>query len=155
MKALSLWQPWASLMAIGVKTIETRHWATDYRGLVVIHAAKKWTRELYDITFTEPFKSALESEIWDNHHTRLDPNVLPLGSIVAVGELVACRVIPDRITLAEPERSFGDYSPGRFGWIFRNVRRLAETIPLRGQQGLWTLEPAIVERIEREVSAIA
>ncbi len=38
MKALSLWQPWASLIALGVKTIETRSWATNYRGPLAIHA---------------------------------------------------------------------------------------------------------------------
>ena len=40
MKVLSLWQPWATLMAIGAKKIETRHWYTRYRGPLVIHAAK-------------------------------------------------------------------------------------------------------------------
>jgi activating signal cointegrator 1 len=41
MKALTLWQPWASLVAFGVKTIETRSWSTKYRGPLAIHAAKK------------------------------------------------------------------------------------------------------------------
>ncbi|MBP0020973.1 MAG: ASCH domain-containing protein, partial [Cyanobacteria bacterium SBLK] len=31
-KAISLWQPWASLIAMGRKKFETRHWSTDYRG---------------------------------------------------------------------------------------------------------------------------
>ena len=41
MKALSLWQPWASLIAAGVKKVETRHWPTAYRGPIAIHAAKR------------------------------------------------------------------------------------------------------------------
>ncbi len=45
MKAISIWQPWASLIAIGAKQIETRSWATGYRGLLVIHAAKRWEHE--------------------------------------------------------------------------------------------------------------
>ena len=32
MKCISLWNPWATLMALGVKTIETRSWGTDFRG---------------------------------------------------------------------------------------------------------------------------
>ena len=40
MKALTLTQPWASLVAIGAKRIETRSWSTPYRGLLAIHAAK-------------------------------------------------------------------------------------------------------------------
>ena len=41
MKALTLWQPWASLVALGLKTIETRGWRTNYRGPLLIHAAKR------------------------------------------------------------------------------------------------------------------
>jgi hypothetical protein len=44
-KALSLWQPWASLVALGVKTIETRSWSTSYRGPLAIHAARRPVRE--------------------------------------------------------------------------------------------------------------
>lgn len=43
MKAITLWQPWASLVAIGAKTIETRSWATKYRGPLAIHAAARLT----------------------------------------------------------------------------------------------------------------
>src|SRR5437868_804524 len=43
-KALSLWQRWASAMALGWKRIETRHWSLSYRGLLAIHAAKRWSR---------------------------------------------------------------------------------------------------------------
>src|SRR5258708_5270609 len=56
-KALTLWQPWASLIAVGAKTIETRSWSTSYRGPLAIHAAKRkpdtelledgWAGELY------------------------------------------------------------------------------------------------------------
>lgn len=39
-KALSLYQPWASLMSMSKKKFETRTWGTSFRGLVVIHASK-------------------------------------------------------------------------------------------------------------------
>ncbi|MFL5577327.1 MAG: ASCH domain-containing protein [Gemmatimonadaceae bacterium] len=51
MKALTLTQPWATLVAIGAKTIETRSWPTHYRGEVAIHAAKgfpDWARQIVD-----------------------------------------------------------------------------------------------------------
>jgi hypothetical protein len=41
MKALTIWQPWATLIAAGVKRIETRSWSTDYRGPLAIHAAAR------------------------------------------------------------------------------------------------------------------
>lgn len=40
MNAISLWQPWASLVAAGIKRIETRSWGTNFRGPIAIHAAK-------------------------------------------------------------------------------------------------------------------
>jgi hypothetical protein len=40
MKALSLKQPWANLIASGEKTIETRLWATRYRGKLLIVSSK-------------------------------------------------------------------------------------------------------------------
>lgn len=40
-RGFSLWQPWASLVALGVKTIETRSWSTKYRGPLMIHASKR------------------------------------------------------------------------------------------------------------------
>lgn len=41
MKVLTLHQPWASLVALRVKTIETRSWSTSYRGPLAIHAARR------------------------------------------------------------------------------------------------------------------
>lgn len=40
MKALSLKQPWANLIASGKKTIETRKWKTNYRGDLIICSSK-------------------------------------------------------------------------------------------------------------------
>lgn len=41
LRAITLHQPWATLVALGVKTIETRSWPTKYRGRILIHAAKR------------------------------------------------------------------------------------------------------------------
>ena len=46
-KAISLWQPWASLIVCGAKEIETRSWSTKVRGTVAIHAAK--TKDHLDV----------------------------------------------------------------------------------------------------------
>lgn len=40
MKALSVRQPWANMIASGEKTIETRKWCTDYRGPLLIVSSK-------------------------------------------------------------------------------------------------------------------
>lgn len=40
MKAVSLWEPWATLVRLKIKRIETRGWSTSYRGPLAIHATK-------------------------------------------------------------------------------------------------------------------
>lgn len=47
MKVISLLQPWASLVILGHKKIETRSWNTKYRGDLLIHASKRWDNNLY------------------------------------------------------------------------------------------------------------
>lgn len=57
-RCISLWQPWATLIAIGEKKIETRSWNPYYRGWMAIHAAK--TKKALPKCQEEPFKSSLE-----------------------------------------------------------------------------------------------
>lgn len=59
MKALSLTQPWASLIAIGAKRVETRSWSTNHRGPVAIHAAKGFPKFARDLVWAEPFQGRL------------------------------------------------------------------------------------------------
>jgi hypothetical protein len=40
MKAISIKQPWANLIASGKKTIETREWSTPYRGQILLVSSK-------------------------------------------------------------------------------------------------------------------
>ena len=64
MKALTLTQPWATLVAMGAKRIETRSWTTNYRGPLAIHAGKGpstigWPQLNHICNHTEPFRSVL------------------------------------------------------------------------------------------------
>lgn len=143
MKALTLTQPWATLVAIGAKRIETRSWRTSYRGALAIHAAKgfpKWARET-----CEEFEFARE----------LGPNPLPLGAVVATCRLVSCiptlalqsnRLIEvpnvaccDPFYLDDHERAFGDYFPGRWAWLLADVEP-CDPIPAKGALSLWDWE---------------
>lgn len=85
MKAITLWQPWASLVAVGVKTIETRSWSTSHRGPLAIHAGAR-----------PPETSNFGGEMGGWTVGRLDPGAprrmwrgsgpiidLPLGAVVA------------------------------------------------------------------------
>jgi hypothetical protein len=129
-KAISLWQPWASLVAIRAKQYETRHWTTRYRGKIAIHAAKRWTREEKDLTRSPWFYEALKA-------AGIDAMNMPLGGIVAVGELTAIyksELLYPKIS--DQERAFGNYQAGRFAWRLENIQPV-EFIPLVGRQGLF------------------
>lgn len=96
-KALTLWQPWASLVALGVKTIETRSWSTKYRGPLAIHAAVRkpprvWTQ---DDGYAPPAADIIGmGRHWESFEDRYQPGqfgydwVGPLGAVVATCTLV-------------------------------------------------------------------
>lgn len=142
MPVISLWQPWATLIAAGYKRVETRSWAP--RGLhiaeaVAIHAAKHWTREERDLCQDDPFfrrylTLATRRGLWDFDSP-------PLGCIVGVARLYS--VAPTERLVRNPhltqrEHAFGNYSPGRYGWVFVQACPMIPPIPLRGERGIFT-----------------
>jgi hypothetical protein len=153
MKAISLTQPWASLVAIGAKRIETRAWSTSYRGPMAIHAAKSFPRFAKDLCLSRPFfaalgwPSALEplTQAWldDNFQRTKD---LPLGCVLATARLADCLptvLIPKVVRpFTEREKTFGNYEPGRHGFLLEDVVQLAAPIPAKGALGLWDWEPS-------------
>lgn len=142
MKALSLTQPWASAVALGVKQWETRSWPTRFRGEVCIHAAKGFPRWAKDFASTELTLGRL-------------PARLPLGAIICVCELTECRqtetVAPE---VSAIERLYGDYSPGRYAFKLENVRVLTEPVPARGALGFWAVEWDEAVAVTRQFKAI-
>ncbi len=160
MKAISLTQPWATLVAIGAKRIETRSWSTRYRGPLAIHAAKGFPVTCQDLIGQMPFSAALLPRFRDGFKGVV--TALPRGSVIALARLIDCRRIVTREYIhadagassayransemfppaEEPELSFGDYTHGRFAWILDDVVALAEPIPAKGALGLWEWRPA-------------
>ena len=103
MKSLTLTQPWATLVAIGAKRIETRSWSTSYRGPLAIHAAtgygKGGAKAHKALCATEPFCSVLNAAC-KAHYDALNTSggvlramaespFMPMGAIVATCDLVA------------------------------------------------------------------
>lgn len=131
MRAISLWQPWATLVAIGAKRLETRAWEARYSGPLVIHASARWTREQARLSAAEPFRTALMNAGYSERPSPM--RGLPVGAIVGVVELISSVQIDSASVYPEPERSFGNYTPGRWAWILINARRI-NRIPFRGRQ---------------------
>lgn len=136
MKAITIYEPWASLIALGQKKIETRSWPTKYRGPLAIHAGKTVRSEFLNLAWQEPFYSALKP--LHKHHMDGRRGIgYHFGCVIAIAELMDCvEVRPDNVP-SGPERYFGDYTRGRFMWVLRDVKRLKKPIPARGYQGLW------------------
>jgi hypothetical protein len=131
-KAISLWQPWATLVAIGAKRFETRSWATPYRGPLVIHAAKR--------ALTHDDKMMLNERAFSYHLHRAGFNAssLPFGKALCVVDVVNIhRTERVRDFISADERAFGDYSTGRYAWELSNLRPFADSVDLRGMQGLF------------------
>lgn len=142
MKAISLWQPLASAMALGLKSNETRGRATHVRGPVAIHAAMNRTA-IRNIAIEMPHQNELLREAWHRHEVCSRwPTMLPTGYIVATGMLVACEAITLEIVLAtgHTEYLFGDYTEGRFIWKFESITPLAKPVPCKGRQGWFEWE---------------
>lgn len=137
MKALTLWQPWATLVAIGAKKIETRSWTTSHRGPLAIHAAAFSPEHATQLCHEEPFFSCLKEGGLD---VGLAITRLPAGVIVATCQLVeVVRITKSSASaLEEPELSFGNYTPGRWAWVLGDVQALATPVPTRGYPGLWS-----------------
>ena len=137
MKALSLTQPWATAIARGVKTVETRSWSTRFRGQIAIHASKGFPADARDFASVEHTLGRL-------------PSSVPLGAIIAVATIVnVVQTEEIESQVDEIERLYGDFSRGRFGWILEDVIALPKPIPCRGALSLWDV-PEEVERQIRE-----
>ena len=154
MKAISLWQPWASAMASDIKHNETRSWPTSHRGELAICSAKRKPsvgealrlRNLFLYMDLPDYQSVMK---------------LPYGCVLCVVELFACE--PSKLfhaphydgeyakTMAPFESAFGDYTPGRWIWMTRSLRILKEPIPAIGRQGLFYLSADVEASVRHQM----
>lgn len=138
---MALWQPWASLVAVGAKRIETRHWPAPAWVIgqrVAIHATK--TRDHLFLATVDPFRSALAAGMAADRLKLVDGE-LPLGAIIATAVIDRCvrfdAASRDRLVRSghEREAEFGDYAPGRYGFVLRDVETLGIPVAFTGRQG--------------------
>lgn len=159
MKALTLTQPYATLVAQGQKRFETRSWRTDYRGPLAIHAAKTFPLAARAVCYREDFATTLT----DSGKPRLAAideaaRTLPLGVIVAAANLTVCHRVEDvRNSLGGKhdgrlERAFGDYSDGRYAFRLDDVVQLPQPIEAKGALGLWDVPPDLVDELALQVA---
>lgn len=154
MRAITICQPYAHLIAIGEKSVENRTWATDHRGLLAIHAGKG--RDYLDED---------DLEKWPG---------MAFGAVVAVANLAGCvqldrsRValsglringvdfppvenetftVPDWAKRRWPWLAGHQHTEGPVAWVLTEVRALPVPVPCRGAQGLWDVPADVLAKV--------
>lgn len=148
MKVLSILQPWASLVVLGHKKIETRSWNTKYRGELLIHASKaskqvqQFMNDKYEFMNNGVYRQWMDK-------------VLPFGAIIGKVNLIDTFNTNDfrngkgehwldfsgtNEGISGKEEAFGDYSPGRYGWLLSDPVVFNTPIPAKGKLNLWNYD---------------
>jgi len=126
MMALSIRQPWTSLIFKAGKDIENRCWPTRYRGRMLIHAAKGCTRD--------ELKGALDfAEDVSGVRYSVDLKTIPRGGIVGSVEVVGC-----------VRASTSPWFVGEYGFVLRDPQVLPFR-PWKGQLGFFDVHDAVAE----------
>lgn len=157
--AISVWQPWASLLAHGIKRYETRSWAPSVaylgRSFAICSSKNDSGLNSYGTTEDGPQTPRIVA-VRQLTERGVDIMRLPFGKVVAIGTLVeAIRMPPlESEEPGEMERALGDWTPGRWAWSFANVMPLPEPIDVTGKQGIFRLPYDIGAKACRQVGLL-
>ena len=131
MKVLTLKQPWATLVAEGIKEYEFRSWKTNYRGKILIHAGAG-----IDKADMERFNSL--------------NLVFPSKKVIAIVELVDCLELDDELNekiINENNIAYGSKKRSGYAWKLKNVKKISVEKEIKGQLGLWNLDIDIIDKL--------
>ncbi len=164
MMALTLWQPWATLVAEGLKPFEFRSWPAPSRLIgqrIAIHAGARSMRpnEINDLlnrlgsgewrsTGLSDRESSVDLlyRVWNGFRTRGPNTSLPLASVVCTAvlgrpirnaELAAALGVPELFGLNDSDRE----EHSNWGWPLTEIEPVIPMAPARGAQGFWRWTP--------------
>ena len=125
MKALTIKEPWASLIIEGYKEYEFRSWKTNYRGKILIHAGKGLEKD-----------NLVRFKDYD-----LD---IKLGMIIGEADLVDCIKVTEEFKnelIKKDKTVYGRSNHAEdYAWKLENVKKYDKPIAINGQLGLWNYE---------------
>lgn len=129
MKVITLKQPWATLVAEGLKKYEFRSWKYNYRGEILIHAGKG-----IDETTMSKFK---------------DLNLeFPTSRIVAKVNIVDCIELNQEVNkkiILENQLVYGNkIDRTGYAWVLNNVKKINSDKVVSGKQGIWNIDTEII-----------
>jgi hypothetical protein len=150
MRCLTVQQPFAQLIVCGLKRLETRPWPTDYRGLLIIHAARHTEAPESMVDFANKLLRA-------NGH---DPPKLVRGAAIGAAFIAACysarqwrEHLPVASLINSDEEQLGFFNRSYFAFNLIEPVEFARPIPCRGQLHLWEPGSDLRKRIAAAISA--
>ena len=120
MKVLTIKEPWASLIINGYKEYEFRSWKTNYRGKILIHAAKSIDKEKikelnYNITYSS-------------------------SEIIGEATITDCILVDEEFNkelIKYNKTVYGNNHIGLYAWKLENIKKYDKKIKVKGKLGLW------------------
>ena len=127
MKALTIREPYASLILHGIKKIETRTWKTNYRGEIYIHAG-----------ISKMSKDILNNKKLMNLYDGISPGY---GKIICKCNLVdVVEMTSEYIkSVSENELICGMFEVGNYAWILDDIE-VINPIECKGKLGIWNYD---------------
>ena len=124
LKVLTLRQPWATLVAEGIKRYEFRSWKTKYRGKVLIHAGTGIDKE--------------DMKKYKNMNLEF-----PYRKILAVVEIEDCLELDEELNnkiISENNIAYGNKVRTGYAWKLNNIKKISYDKEVNGQLGLWNYD---------------
>ena len=135
MKAISIKQPWATMIMLSGKDVENRDWHTNYKGTIAIHASK-------DVSITE-YQQARLKETRITGKPSLTPSQCPVGVIIGVVDIVGCL-----------RNSSSPWFVGKYGFLLENPIMLPNPIPCKGALSFWEIHRDVEANIQEQLKGI-
>lgn len=159
MRALTLTQPWAGLVASGIKLIENRprHMIkrSDFGTPFAIHASRVIDEAVYD-RIRELDPGLFTDHVIDTWHerSRVTSAILATAIIDHVIDPLAHGILPglpDALTAIADDQRRWFFGP--IAYALRDVRTLPLPVPCRGRQGFWTAPESVTRDVRRQLEA--
>ena len=125
MKALTIKEPWATLIIEGYKEYEFRSWKTNYRGKILIHAGKSLEKD--------------QAKKFKEYNLEYS-----CGEIIGEAELVDCIKVTDEFDNELKKKNSLVYGKTNhnmtYAWKLTNIKKYDKKIKVNGKLGLWNYE---------------
>ena len=122
MKALTIKQPWASLIVNDIKHYEFRSWKTNYRGKIYIHSGL--STDLNELKKYEEYNLEYIN-----------------GAIIGEAEIIDCILVDDEFKNKILKENKKVYQNGSgYAFVLINIKKYEKPIYCKGKLGLWNVE---------------